>query len=299
MIDVLIAGGGTAGLTAALYARRAGKTALILETETFGGQIASSPKVENYPGIPSVSGAAFADALLTQAMDAGADVELERATAFAETPGGFAVTAGKEQYIAKTVILATGVKRRKLGVPGEEELAGRGVSYCAVCDGAFYKGKPVAVIGGGSSALTSALFLSATSEKVYLVHRRAEFRGEEALAETLKARPNVEFVLNSRIAAFEGADRLERVRLDGKGALEISAAFVCVGQVPDSAPVRGFVALDEAGYIVAGEDTLTSRPGVFAAGDCRTKSVRQLATAAADGAVAALAACALIDARAR
>ena len=295
MIDLIIIGGGTAGMTAALYARRAEKTVLLLEKETFGGQIASSPKVENYPGIPSVSGIDFSNALHDQIVSAGALVKRERVTAVTKTNGAFTVTTTQGEYVAKSIIIATGVKKRKLGAKGEDQLAGAGVSYCAVCDGAFFKNCDVAVIGGGSSALTSAVYLSAMASKVYLIHRRDTFRGEEAMVAALRQKSNVEFVLSDTVQEFLGEDELTGIKLASGKTLAVEGAFVTVGQVADNEIFRGLVDLDQDGYVVAGEDTMTKTAGVYAAGDCRTKDVRQLATAAADGAVAALKACAYAD----
>ncbi len=297
MIDLIIIGGGTAGMTAALYARRAEKTVLLLEKETFGGQISSSPKVENYPGIPSVSGIDFSNALHDQIVSAGALVKRERVTAVTKTDGAFTVTTTQGEYVAKSIIIATGVKKRKLGAKGEDQLAGAGVSYCAVCDGAFFKNCDVAVIGGGSSALTSAVYLSAMASKVYLIHRRDTFRGEEAMVAALRQKSNVEFVLSDTVQEFLGEDELTGIKLASGKTLAVEGAFVTVGQVADNEIFRGLVDLDQDGYVVAGEDTMTKTAGVYAAGDCRTKDVRQLATAAADGAVAALKACAFADKR--
>ena len=297
MIDVLVIGGGTAGMTAALYARRAEKSVLLLEKETFGGQIASSPKVENYPGIPSVSGVDFSNSLLAQIKAAGAEVQRARVTAVKNDGGVFTVTTSQGEYLAKSVIIATGVKKRKLGAKGEDQLAGAGVSYCAVCDGAFFRNADVAVIGGGSAALSSAVYLSAMASKVYLVHRRDTFRGEEAMVAALRGKDNVEFVLSDTVQEFLGEDELTGILLASGRTLSVEGAFVAVGQVADNETFRGLVDLDADGYVVSGEDTLTKTAGVFAAGDCRTKDVRQLATAAADGAVAALKACAYVDAK--
>lgn len=300
MKDVVIVGGGTAGLTAAIYLRRAGKTALILEAESFGGQITYSPRVENYPGIPAISGNEFADRLVGQALDLGAEVELERVTGLLKEGDSWEVLTESGKHEAKAVILATGVKHRKLGIDGEERLSGNGVSYCAVCDGAFYKDKVVGVIGGGNAALQSAAFLSGSCKKVYLIHRRDKFRGDEKDVEALKNKGNVEFVLNSRPVEFIGGETLEGAVIENtltgeKSELKLDGAFVAVGQIPENKEFGGVVALDSDGYLDAGETTVTSSAGIFAAGDCRKKTVRQLTTAAADGASAALAACRYIE----
>lgn len=300
MADLLIAGGGIAGLTAALYAGRAGKSALILEKNAFGGQIASSPRVDNYPGLPGVSGLELADRLLSQALDAGAQIELENADGLRAETGGFILTAGKKEFAGRAVILATGARHRTLGVPREAELTGRGVSYCAVCDGAFYKGRSVAVAGGGSAAMQAALYLSSICETVFLVHRREGFRCEKSELDALRAKENVRFVLNARVLGLTGDGQLEGVALENtlsgeKTALNVTGLFVCVGQTPDNGAFAPPVALDENGFILAGERCETNVPGVFAAGDCRVKTVRQLTTAASDGTVAAVAACSLLD----
>lgn len=296
MIDIGIIGAGTAGMTAAVYALRAGKTALLLELETFGGQIALSPRVENYPGIAEISGEAFATGLLTQAMDLGAEVEMGRAVAIQDGPVHKTIVTEDGSFDCGAVIIATGAKHRHLGIPREEELTGRGVSYCAVCDGAFCKGKRVAVVGGGSSAVQDALFLSAFCEEVTLIHRRDRYRAEERELAQLRARANVRFLPNTVVAVLEGEHLLSgitvhNVKTGEESRLDVEGLFIAVGQVPDNEAYRDVATLDEAGYIVAGEDCATGVPGIYAAGDCRTKTVRQLTTAAADGSVAALAAC--------
>lgn len=300
MYDIIIIGGGAAGLTAALYSLRAGKRVLVLEAENFGGQITASPRVENYPGIPAVSGSAFADALLEQVLSLGGEIELERAEAVTVEGRYKTVKAGGKSFVCKSLIISTGVRHRKLGAPGEDALAGSGVSYCAVCDGAFFKDREVAVVGGGDTALQSALFLSALCSRVQLIHRRTVFRAEAALVRRVEATENIRLLTPYTVKRLLGEDELEGLELtcaDGSETLSITAEglFVAVGQIPDNNIFSGLVRLDGAGYIVAGEDCRTSAPGVFAAGDCRTKGVRQLTTAAADGAVAALAACGYVD----
>ncbi len=295
--DIIIIGAGTAGLTASIYARRAGKSVLLIEQENFGGQIVYSPLVENYPGIASVSGNAFADSLLTQAEALGAVTELAAVTAISkESDGTFTVQTEYGDFTAGALIAATGASHRKLGLEREEELTGSGVSYCALCDGAFFKGRDVAVAGGGDTACQDAVFLAGLCRKVYVVHRRDQFRAEQRNVDMLRSLPNVELVLNARVTELKGAGELTGIDVTDTqtGAvrhLDVSALFVAVGQIPATGLLRGMTELDEKGYIVAGEDTRTSVPGLFAAGDVRTKSVRQLTTAAADGAVAATAAC--------
>lgn len=267
---------------------------LVCESESIGGQIAFSPRVENYPGIARISGNAFADTLYEQALSFGAVIELE--TVLSVRDGGAYKTVITESgsETCEKVIIATGVKHKPLGVLREDELAGKGVSYCAVCDGAFYKNKPVAVVGGGNAALRSAQLLSETCEKVYLIHRRREFRGEKLLSAELEKRPNIEFVLDSQIIALGGENELTSVAVkntltSNEIIIPVSALFVCVGQIPSNGAFSDIVSLDENGYIIAGEDCKTSCPGIYAAGDCRTKILRQLTTAAADGAVCAMA----------
>ena len=299
MYDIIIVGGGPAGLTAATYARRAGKSVLVIEKNAFGGQITWSPRVENFPGFLSISGSELGDRLLEQAMEQGAEVELDAVTALERDADAMTVrTEFGGEFRGRSVILATGARPRPLGLPREEELVGSGVCYCAVCDGAFYKGKAVAVSGGGNSALQDALLLSESCSKVYLIHRRGSFRGEAKLAEALRARENVEFVLEARITALLGGDALTGVIVEQRGEqreLAVEGLFVAIGHQPDNAAFAEHLPLDEAGYARAGEDCLTPTPGLFVAGDCRSKGVRQLTTAVADGATAALAACRYLD----
>ena len=295
--DIIIIGAGTAGLTASIYARRAGKSVLLIEQENFGGQIVYSPLVENYPGIASVSGNAFADSLLTQAEALGAVTELAAVSALSrEADGTFKVTTEYGAFSGGAVIAATGASHRKLGLAREEELTGSGVSYCALCDGAFFKGRDVAVAGGGDTACQDAVFLAGLCRKVYVIHRRDKFRAEQRNVDMLTKLPNVELVLNARVTELKGAGELTGLVVTdtqtGKvRTLDVAALFVAVGQIPATALFSGLLELDGRGYIVAGEDTRTAVPGLFAAGDVRTKAVRQLTTAAADGAVAAVAAC--------
>ena len=299
MHDVIIIGGGPAGLTAAVYARRAGKSVLVLEKSTFGGQITWSPRVENFPGFTSITGAELGDKLLEQAMGQGAEVELEEAAGVRRDAAGFAIlcASGGERR-ARALILATGAKPRTLGLAREAELTGSGVSYCAVCDGAFYRGRAVAVVGGGSSALQDALLLSETCERVYLIHRRAAFRGERGLEEALRKRANVELVLEAAVTELLGEDTLRGVVTERRGErreLAVDGLFIAIGGEPDNGVFAPLLRLDKAGYADADEDCATKTPGVFVAGDCRAKRVRQLTTAVADGAVAALAAVRWLD----
>ena len=298
MYDIVIVGAGTAGLSAAIYALRAGKTVLLLEQLTYGGQIVNTPEVENYPGIKSISGFDFAQGLYDQATALGAVLEFAQVSGIDDGEIK-TVHAGGKDYECRAVILATGAKNRPLGLPKEQELVGSGVSYCATCDGAFFRGRAVAVNGGGNTALEDALFLSNYCSRVYLVHRRDAFRGEEKLVQRLKEKENIEFVLNATITELKGEEELEGIevtdKLSGeKKEIAVEGLFIAIGQMPDNSAFASLVTVDSAGYIVAGEDCRTNVEGIYAAGDCRTKTVRQLTTAAADGAVAALAACTYI-----
>ena len=289
--DIIIIGGGPAGLTAAVYALRAGKSVTVIEKATFGGQITWSPQVENFPGVISASGSEIGDMLLTQAMEQGAEMELEEVCALEKTENGFKVfcESGME-YTASAVIIATGARPKTLGLEKETELVGNGVCYCAVCDGAFFAGKDVAVNGGGNSALQDALLLSDKCRKVYLVHRRDSFRGEQKLVDRLREKENVEFVLGSPIAGLLGEDELTGIRLENGREISVEGLFVAIGHRPDNEIFSRYLSLDEKGYADSGEDCITRTDGVFVAGDCRRKKVHQLTTACADGAVAALAA---------
>lgn len=303
MQDILIVGAGTAGLTAAIYAARAGKTVTVLENEAVGGQIATSPQVENYPGFESISGADFSDRLFTQATVLGVSVELEKAQAVRAQDGMFTVETSGESYSARALILATGVKHRRLGLAEEASYLGRGLSYCAVCDGAFFKNRTVAIVGGGNAALQSAIYLSDVAEKVYLIHRRTQYRAEEAVIRAMEAKPNIEPVLNKTVAALSGEPLLQSLTLRDTqtgetSELPVNGVFVSIGKVPANDFCRDLVKLDDAGFIVADESCKTNVPGIFAAGDCRTKAIRQLTTAASDGSIAALAACDYLNANA-
>lgn len=294
--DIVIVGAGTAGLSAAIYAVRAGKSVIVLEATTHGGQIVNTPEVENYPGIQKISGFEFANNLYEQAKSLGAEVVYEKVIGIEVNGEEKIVHTAKEDYQAKAVILATGAKNRPLGLEHEKEWIGAGISYCATCDGMFYRGKDVAVAGGGNTALENAIFLTNYCRKVYLIHRRDAFRGEEKLLQTLKEKPNVEFVLNANITRLIGEDGVDGVEVEDKNThekrvLDVMGLFVAIGQMPENSEFINVVDLDKGGYIEAKEDCKTKTKGIFTAGDCRTKKVRQLATAASDGAIAALAAC--------
>jgi len=291
MYDIVIIGGGPAGLTAAIYAKRASKSVLVIEAKACGGQIINTPDIENYPVAAHISGYDFATKIYDQAIELGAEVVFEKAVNINDNGAEKEVVTTSGSYSCRAVILATGSENRKLGVDGEDALVGRGVSYCATCDGAFYRNKTVAVVGGGNTALEDALYLSDIANKVYLIHRRDSFRGEEATVNALKERENVEFVLSSKVTKLSASKRLESIEVtntDGNtSTLDVSGLFVAVGRIPENQNFGAVVALDEAGYVIAGEDCLTGTKGIFVAGDNRTKSVRQLVTATADGAVSA------------
>lgn len=291
--DILIIGAGPAGLTAAIYAARAGLKTVVFDRMIYGGQVANTLEVENYPAIAKISGVDFSNAIYEQAVNLGAEVRFE-AVEKLDLDGALktVTTAQGNVYQGKAVIIANGAKRRSLGCPGEKELAGRGVSYCATCDGAFFRGKTAAVIGGGNTALEDALFLSNICEKVYLIHRRDTFRGEKVMADAVKARGNIEILYQTVTEEIIGQGKVSAIKVknladDSVRELPVSAVFVAVGFAPENGLFAPWVALDENGYIIADESCKTTCKGVYAAGDSRTKPLRQIVTAAADGAVAA------------
>ncbi len=299
MFDVIVVGGGPAGLTAALYARRANKTVLVIEKDVFGGQITFSPKVENIPGFAAVTGNEFAEKLVDQVLGQGAEVEYDRVTGIEKNGDGFSVFTEGGTFAGKSVILATGAKHRMLGVAGEEELVGNGISFCAVCDGAFYAGRKVGVVGGGNSALQEALMLSDLAGEVTVIQNLDFLTGEKKLQEALLAKENVKILLGTVVAGFEQKDgELTGVRLtgkDGETLLPLDGLFIAIGLVPQNEPFSALAALDDRGYLLAEDDVKTKTEGLFVAGDCRQKRIRQVATAAADGAIAALCACDYVD----
>ena len=290
MYDIIVVGAGPAGLTAAIYARRAAKSVLVLEANSFGGQIINTPDIENYPAAMHISGFDFANNIYNQAVELGAEIKFEKVVSISDGKEK-TVNTRKNKYTCPALILATGSENRKLGVEGEDELVGRGISYCATCDGNFYRGKIACVVGGGNTAIEDALYLSDIAKKVYLIHRRDEFRGEEASVAKLKQRENVEFVLNSNVTRLNAEGKLESIEVTDKSGsvrtIETDGLFVAVGRIPENQNFAGVIDLDSSGYIVAGEDCRTNVPGIFVAGDNRVKNVRQLVTATADGAVAA------------
>lgn len=301
MLDILIVGGGPAGLTSALYAARAGKSVVVCEKASVGGQIVFSPLVENYPGIAHISGEDLAALLSAQVEALGVTIRYDEVTSVAKTAEGFDVTAGGETISARAVILATGVAHKGLGLPGEEDLVGCGLSYCAVCDGAFCAGQDVAVIGGGDTALQDAIFLASLCRSVTLIHRRDAFRAEQRLVRKAADLPNVRFLYNTVAAEYlteEGSVTGLMLRNVKTGAVygeRFGGVFLAVGQKPENDFVKGLVAMTPDGYLYSDETALTGISGIFAAGDCRTKEVRQLTTAVSDGACAALAACRYLD----
>lgn len=294
MYDIIIVGAGPAGLTASIYARRALKKTLVLEAVGYGGQIINTLDIANYPVEAHISGFEWATKTYNQAKDLGAEIVFEKVIEIKDNNDYKEVITNKNTYRTKTVIIATGADNRKLGLDNETELVGKGVSYCATCDGNFYKGKDVAVVGGGNTALEDTLYLSDIAKTVYLIHRRDEFRGEDALIDTLKNKENVKFIYNSNVTKLIANDKLEKIELtDKEGNIttkDVAGIFIAVGRVPENQNFAKLIDLNEAGYVIAKEDCLTKVPGIFVAGDNRVKEVRQLVTATSDGAVAACAA---------
>lgn len=300
MYDIVIVGAGPAGMTAALYALRADKKVLLIEKETFGGQITFSPKVENYPGFMQISGNELADHLLEQVTEHGADIELCEVTGITDNGASKLVVTDMGEFEGKAVILATGAKHRHLGVDGEEELIGEGISFCAVCDGAFFAGKKVGVVGGGNSALVEAMMLAETSSEVIIIQNLSMLTGEAKTVKALEEKPNVKMIFDTVVEGFECDGGLKGVKLYNTKtgehtSLSLDGLFVAIGHAPENDAFANVTTLNEYGYIVADESCLTGTDGLFVAGDCRTKSIRQVTTATADGAVAALAACRYID----
>ena len=288
--DVIVIGAGPAGLAAGIYGKRAGYNILVLDTSSIsGGQILNTYEVDNYPGIPGVSGTELAEAMKKHCEKLGVEFARGRVTSIVDNGETKELVTKKETFQTKTVIIATGATNRKLGCPGEDEFSGMGVSYCATCDGAFFKDKVVAVVGGGDVALEDAAYLARTCKKVYLIHRRDEFRGAVVLQNQIKSLDNVELVLGSTVESIIGNDSVEKLLIKNKKTneereLEVDGVFIAVGTVPNTKTISGLPSLDERGYIVADETCETNIPGVFAAGDVRTKQLRQVITATADGA---------------
>ncbi len=300
MYDIIVVGAGPAGLTAAIYARRAEKSVLVIEKSTFGGQVTYSPQIENYPGFISMSGNEFADKMVEQAINLGAEIEMQTVEAV-ETDGDIkkVITDGGE-FTAKAVIIAVGVRHRQTGLPNENSLVGKGISYCATCDGAFYRNRTVAVLGGGNSALQEAVLLSGLCKKVYVIQNLDFLTGETKLINKVNEKENIEIITGTILDGITGSDALEYITLKNvetgeTSNLSVDGLFVAIGLVPDNERFSGVAKLNDGGYFDSNESCLTATPGIYAAGDCRDKKVRQIATAVSDGAVAALAACSYID----
>ena len=299
MYDIIVVGAGPAGLTAALYARRAEKSVLVLEKSTFGGQMTYSPKIENYPTVVSASGNELADKMVEQVLGQGAEIDMDTVKALEKTENGFKVIGESAVYEARSVILALGAKHRMLGLAGEAALVGNGISFCAVCDGAFYKDRTVAVIGGGNSALQEAILLSESCKKVYVVQNLPEFTGETKLVNLLRTKPNVEFIMDTVVEKLVGEEELNAIVLkSGGGAtrtLALDGMFIAIGLAPCNTPFEALAPLNQYGYFDTDETCRTVTEGLFVAGDCRSKTVRQISTAIADGSSAAIAACRFLE----
>ena len=288
--DIVIIGAGVAGMTAAIYAKRAGKSVVVLEALARGGQAIQTENIENYPGFDAISGAELTEKIYHQMNNLDVKIQYETVIKCIKNDDGFSVITDEAEYSAGAVIIAVGAKYKPMGVKNESKMVGKGVSYCATCDGALYRRKAVAVVGGGNSALYSALYLADIAKKVYLVNRGQEFKGDQIMVEELKNRRNVELVLNADIKEVVGSESVEGLRIvknETERILIVEGIFVNVGRAPDTEVFEGLVEMDRSGYIVAGEDCQTSCKNIYAAGDCRKKFLRQLVTAASDGAVAA------------
>lgn len=300
MYDIIIVGAGPAGLTAAVYARRAGKSVLVLEKDTFGGQVTFSPKLENYPGFQEISGNELAQRMLEQAMVLGAEIDMDTVTEVLD--GEVKTVVGEAgRYEARSVIIAAGARHRRLNLPGEENFIGNGISFCAVCDGAFFKDQHVAVIGGGNTALQEIALLADICKKVTVVQNLAFLTGEEKMIQLLQSKNNIDYIYNTVVTGYEGETNLQAIRLlntetQETSRLEIDGIFLAIGTAPENDAYQKVAKLNEYGYIVSDESCRTETPGIFVAGDCRTKAYRQVATAISDGAAAALNACRFLDA---
>lgn len=297
MYDILIVGAGPAGMTAAIYGQRGGKKTIVFDKLSYGGQVINTAEVANYPGMPNMTGLDFAEKTYNQMKDLGAEMSYEEISEIKDADKSIktVITTSGKEYQCKAIIIATGSSPRPLGVENEERFKGAGISYCATCDGAFFRNKTVAVCGGGNTALEDAEVLSDIAEKVYLIHRRDEFRADATNVKRVKEKKNVELVLDSVVTAIKGERFIQSLEVQNKKTeekreLKIDGLFVAIGQMPENDIFKDIVKLNKAGYIEAGEDCLTGTDGIFAAGDCRTKKVRQITTAVSDGAIAALAA---------
>ena len=287
MYDIIIIGAGPSGMSAALYALRANKKVLLLEKECFGGQIINASNIENYPALPNVSGYDFATNLYNQIKSLGVILKYEEVL---EVTDKKEVITTKDTYKGKNIIIATGLKKRKLNLENEDKLLGSGISYCATCDGNFYKNKNVAVVGGGNTALEDALYLSNIASKVYLIHRRDNFRGEKKLISEVKEKNNIELILNSNITKIIGEDKLNSIEITDNrnniSRLKIDGLFIAIGNIPDNNRFKNIIDLDENGYIIANANLKTKTDNIYVAGDTRVKTLRQLVTATSDGAIA-------------
>lgn len=294
MKDLIIIGAGCAGLTAALYAARAGKSVLIFKKESIGGQIASSPLIENYPGVPRMSGIEFADHLFSQVTELGVELEIDEVIKIEPQESVHHIFTSNQKYEAKAVIIATGAKHRTLGLEKEEQFTGHGVSYCALCDGAFFKNKRVAVVGGGNTAITEALYLSTYCESVTVIHRRDSFRAEASLMNQAELKSNIFWIKDTIVQELVGEKSLSGLKLlntktNSTSSLSVDGLFVAIGHLPQTNPFSGLVPIDSEGFFDIGEDCRTPVPSIYVAGDCRKKNMRQLTTAVADGANASMA----------
>ena len=290
MYDIVIIGAGVAGLTAGIYAKRANKTVLILEKKSYGGQIINASNIDNYPGEEHISGFDLATKLYNQNKSLGVDIFYEEAKNIKKENKEFIIETNKNTYRSKALIIATGTNNRKMNLTNEDNLIGKGISYCATCDGNFYKNKVVAVVGGGNTALEDALYLSNICKKVYLIHRRDKFRADSKTVEELSKKDNIEVILNSNVTNLIGNDHLEMIEVtsnDKKNNLEVAGLFIAIGQIPESALLNGKIEIDESNYIISNENCHTNIEGAFVAGDVRQKNLRQLVTATSDGAIAA------------
>ena len=291
MYDIVIIGAGPAGLTAAIYARRANKKVLVLEAKNYGGQIINTPNIENYPAIEKISGFDYATNLYNQALKQGAEIIFEKVINIKNSKEEKQVETTEKTYNTKSIIIATGADNRKLGIENEDEFIGKGISYCATCDGNFYKGRDVAVVGGGNTAIEDAEYLSDIVNKVYLIHRRDEFRADDISVNKLKEKENVEFILNSKVTKLNGENYLESIEVEDKDnnikILNISGLFVAVGKIPENENFKNLINMDDKGYIISDELCHTNVDGIYVAGDNRVKNLRQLVTATSDGAIAA------------
>ena len=291
MYDIIIIGAGPAGLTAAIYARRAAKNVLVLEAKSYGGQIINTLDIENYPAYSHISGLDFATKLYEQAIGLGSEIKFEKVIEIKDNDSEKEVLTNNNIYKTKTIIIATGTENRKLGLENEDDLIGKGISYCATCDGAFYKNKVVAVVGGGNTALEDALYLTDIAKVVYLIHRRDEFRGEDTTVSLLKKKDNIKFIYNSNVTKLNADDKLVSIEVTNNNGdiktISVDGLFVAVGRIPENENFRKLINLDNNGYVIATENCHTNIDGIYVAGDNRVKEIRQLVTATSDGAIAA------------